>query len=422
MKISIIGAGYVGLVTAAGLAKAGHNILLIDKDTEKLKLINNKTPPFYERDLEKFLKKFVPNKIKTTTNLLQAVERTDVIFICVGTPSRKNGKMYDNQIKQVSQDIGKALKNKKSKHLIVVKSTVVPETTEKTIIPLIEKYSGKKYPKDFGVCMNPEFLREGQAIKDFLNPDRIVMGVQDAYSMEICRKIYKKFNYKKLFTKIKEAELIKYASNCFLASRISLINEIGNICKLLNADVNIIAKGIGMDKRIGPYFLKSGIGFGGSCFPKDVSALISKGVEKGYYAKILNSVLEVNKEQPLKLIELIEDRLKNIKDIALLGLTFKAFTDDIRESPSIDIIKSLLTEKINLYVYDPIAMPKVKEIFPNLNYTKSAQEAVDKAQLILILTEWPEFRKLNFENKPVIDGKNLFEKNKRPKNYEGVCW
>ena len=423
MKISIIGAGYVGLVTAVGLAHIGHEVIIVDKDKSKLDSINNKIPPFYEKDMDKFLQKHINKNLFTSTDLKQTIEKTGITFICVGTPSRKNGKMYDAQIKQASEEIGQALKSKTPKHLLIIKSTVVPETTEKIILPIIEKSSMKKASKGFGICMNPEFLREGQAIRDFLNPDRIVIGTQDQESKKICSQIYKDFKSPILFTTIKEAELIKYSSNTFLAARLSLINEIGNICKLLNADVNKIAQGVGLDKRIGPSFLRAGIGFGGSCFPKDVSALRSKALEKGYNAKMLNSILDVNKDQPHRLIELIEEQIKTKKKIALLGLTFKAFTDDIRQSPSIEVIKALLTEKLDLYAYDPIAMSKVKDLFPHLNYTQSAQQAVDKSDIILILTDWPEFKNLNFGNKLVIDGKNLFtDKTQRPQNYEGVCW
>jgi len=226
-----------------------------------------------------------------------------------------------------------------------------------------------------------------------------------------------------LETSFKEAEMIKYASNSFLATKLSFINEIGNVCKRLGINTNIIAKGIGLDYRISPHFLRPGIGFGGSCFPKDVSALVFKATEVGYSTRLLRAVLDVNNDQPLRLLEILENTgpLKERK-IAILGLTFKAGTDDIRENPALSIIKELLLEQSKLHIYDPMAMPFVKSIFPHLTYEKTAQDAVDNADIVLILTEWPEFKRINYGDKLVIDGKNLFDNDNKPKNYEGICW
>lgn len=421
MDISIIGAGYVGLIQGAGLAKLGNKVLLVDVDQNKVDKINMKDPPIYEKGLKELLQDVVPKNLTATADLKKAILNTKITFICVGTPSKKEGSIILSQLETVSAEIGKILKNKKDKHLIVVKSTVVPETCEKTVIPLLEKYSGKKFRVDFGVAMNPEFLKEGSALDDFFAPDRIVIGSTDRKSVETLKQLYKNFKCPILETSFREAEMIKYASNAFLATKISFINEIGNVCKKIGIDTNVVAKGIGFDKRINPYFLRSGIGFGGSCFPKDVVALIYKATEHGYHPRLLRAVLDVNKEQPLKLLEIIEKHNIKNKKIAILGLTFKAGTDDIRESPAISIIKELLIEEPKLYLYDPMAMENVRRIFPHLNYAKTAQEAVDKADIVLILTEWPEFRDLDYGNKPVIDGKNVFNE-KNPKNYEGICW
>ena len=422
-KISIIGTGYVGLITGAGLAKLGHKVICVDIDQEKVDKINKKEPPIYEKGLKELLTEVVPKNLEATTDLNKAILNSQITFICVGTPSRKKGDTYFKQLDTVSREIGAALKNKNKPHLIVVKSTVVPETTEKMVIPLIEENSGKKYGIHFGAVMSPEFLREGSALDDLFNPDRIVIGSSDPRSLKTIKQLYKNFKCPVLETSFKEAEMIKYASNSFLATKLSFINEIGNVCKRLNINTNVIAKGIGLDYRISPHFLRAGIGFGGSCFPKDVSALVFKATEVGYNTRLLRAVLDVNRDQPLRLLEILENTgpLKARK-IAILGLAFKAGTDDTRESPALSIIKELLLEESKLHIYDPMAMEPVKRLFPHLNYEKTAQDAVDNADLILILTEWPEFKKVNYGDKLVIDGKNLFDNNNKPKNYEGICW
>jgi len=422
-RISVVGTGYVGLITGAGLAKLGHNVICVDIDQEKVDKINKKEPSIYEKGLKELLNELVPKNLEATTNLTKAISNSQITFICVGTPSRKKGDTYFKQLDTVSKDIGIALKQKNKPHLVVVKSTVVPETTEKIVIPLIQENSGKKYGIDFGVVMNPEFLREGSALNDFFNPDRIIIGSSDKKSLNTLKQLYSNFKCPILETSFKEAEMIKYASNSFLATKLSFINEIGNVCKRLGINTNIIAKGIGLDYRISPHFLRPGIGFGGSCFPKDVSAIIFKATEVGYNTRLLRAVLDVNKDQPLKLLEILEDTgpLKARK-IAILGLAFKAGTDDTRESPALNIIKELLLEESKLHIYDPMAMPHVKNLFPHLNYEKTAQDAVNNSDIVLILTEWPEFKNINYGNKLVIDGKNLFDNNSRPKNYEGICW
>jgi len=422
-KISVVGTGYVGLITGAGFAKLGHKVICVDIDQEKVDKINNKEPPIYEKGLKEMLNEVIPKNLEATTNLNKAILNSQITFICVGTPSRKKGDTYFKQLDTVSKEIGAALKEKNKPHLVVVKSTVVPETTEKMVIPLIEETSGKKYGIHFGAVMSPEFLREGSALEDFFNPDRIVIGSSDPRSLKTIKLLYKDFKCPILETSFKEAEMIKYASNSFLATKLSFINEIGNVCKRLGINTNVIAKGVGLDYRISPHFLRAGIGFGGSCFPKDVSALVFKATEVGYNTRLLRAVLDVNRDQPLRLLEILENTgpLKARK-IAILGLAFKAGTDDTRESPALSIIKELLLEESKLHIYDPMAMEPVKRLFPHLNYEKTAQDAVDNADLILILTEWPEFKKVNYGDKLVIDGKNLFDNNNKPKNYEGICW
>jgi UDPglucose 6-dehydrogenase len=421
MKLSVIGLGYVGLIQAVGMAKLGYQVIGVDIDPKKVDDINKKIPPIFEKDLDKVLDEVVPKTFTATTDLKKAILDSEVTFICVGTPSKKQGNMSLHQLESVLKQIGTFLKEKKH-HTFVVKSTVVPGTCEDVVIGTLEK-AGLTHEKDFSVVMNPEFLREGEAIEDFFKPDRIVIGSSDKKALAIIKEVYKDFTCPVLETNFKEAEMIKYASNAFLATKISFINEIGNISKRYGIDTNIVAKGIGLDKRINPYFLRSGIGFGGSCFPKDVNAIVYKATELGYSPRLLRSVLDINREQPLKMLEILEAKgpLKG-KKIGILGLTFKAGTDDIRESPALYTIKELLMEEAKLSIYDPEAMEKVKKIFPHLNYGEAGQEVIDKSDIVLILTEWPEFKELDYGDKMVIDGKNLFYNGDRPKNYEGICW
>lgn len=424
MNISISGTGYVGLIQAVGLAKLGHKVICVDVDEEKVRKINRKEPPIYEKGLKKLMNELVPKRLVATTDLREALHKTKITFVCVGTPSTVHGEIRLHEMQKICQDIGSVLRQKKEQHTIVIKSTVVPGTCEKTVVPNIEKYSGKKFGKDFGVAMNPEFLREGSAIEDFFNPDRIIIGSPDQKSINTLKALYTGFKCPVLETNFGEAEMIKYASNAMLATKISFINELGNICKRLGIDTNKVAKGVGFDYRIGPHFLRAGIGFGGSCFPKDVSALLHKGLELGYFPRLLRSVLDINKEQPIKFLGIVEERLGSLKGkkICLLGLTFKADTDDIRESPSIPIINELIYHRADLCLYDPMGMPAMKQMFPQLKYMESGQQAVNHADAVLLLTEWSEFRNLNYANKIVLDGKNIFQNGKRPKNYEGVCW
>jgi UDPglucose 6-dehydrogenase len=430
MKISVIGTGYVGLCTGVGFAIKGHNVICVDIDEKKIKMINSGKSPIYEPLLDGYLKKVLKEKrFEATKDIDYAIKKTDISFISVGTPSRPDGSIDLRYIEQASKDIGNALKNKNDYHIVVVKSTVLPGTTENVVKKNIEKFSLKKAGKDFGLAMNPEFLREGKALEDFLNPDRIVIGGFDKKSTNFIEKLYEKFDAPILKTDIKTAEMIKYASNAFLAAKISLINEIGNICKKLGIDTYEVAKGIGYDKRIGDKFLNSGIGYGGSCFPKDVKALISKAKEIGYDPKILKDVISVNEKQPFMILDILKKYLPNLKGkkIALLGLAFKPDTDDIREAPSIKIIEKLLEEKAVITAYDPKAMNNMKSIFPKIMYAENPKHALKGADACLILTEWNEFKNLTekdfsiMKNKIIIEGRRVLDK-KKVKNFEGVCW
>ncbi|HVQ00807.1 MAG TPA: UDP-glucose/GDP-mannose dehydrogenase family protein [Candidatus Thermoplasmatota archaeon] len=421
MNITVIGTGYVGLVSGACFAKLGHTVTCVDIDEEKVRKINNGIAPIFEEGLEEIL---ATNKdrIKATTDHRSAVMDSDVTFICVGTPSRKDGSIDLSFIKETVIQIAKILKEMNHWHLIVVKSTVLPGTTQNTVLPLLEQHSGKHVGSDLGLAMNPEFLKEGVAIPDFLNPDRIVIGSADEKSTATLKELYNSLTCPILVTSLSAAEMIKYASNTFLATKISFINEIGNLCKHLKIDTYQVAEGMGLDRRIGRPFLDSGIGWGGSCFPKDVDALLAWAHEIKEDAHITESTRDVNNDQPLRLIRILKKHLPKLKGktIGILGLAFKPNTDDIRESRTIPIVQALLKEGAHVKAYDPQAMPSFKKLFPQLTYCATAQEVLS-SDAILITTLWKEFTMLDYRGRTVIDGRRL-EHAKNAQIYEGVCW
>lgn len=442
MKISIIGTGYVGLITGLCLSETGHKVTCIDNDKSKIERINNGECIIHEEGLKNLLDKNLGKNFEATINLEDSVLNTDVSIIAVGTPFN-NGAIDLSYIESVSEDLGKALSKKNGFHLIVVKSTVVPGTTDDIVLPILENFSNKKIGIDFGLGMNPEFLREGSAIFDFMNPDRIVMGSTDEKSDEYMKKIYETFkNVTKISTNNKTAEMIKYANNSLLATLISFSNEIGNVCSAQGEiDIKDVLKGVHLDNRISPLinkkrvepgivsYLNAGCGFGGSCFPKDVQALISHGESKNTEMKLLKSVVEINRLQPLKIIEIIKKHFDIIKDvnIAILGVAFKPGTDDMRESPAIPIINELSTLSAELSVYDPVAENEAKKIFSHIkiNYSKSLASIINPAQIVILITSWPEFNDLDkliheSNNDPlVIDGRRVLDKRKF-KKYEGI--
>jgi len=421
MNISIIGTGYVGLVSGACFSKYNNNVICVDIDEDKIRKIDNGISPIYEEGLDDLLTEY-KDKIKATTDYKEAINNSDITFICVGTPSNEDGSIDLKYVKESAKSIGEILKNKDNYHVVVVKSTVLPGTTRDIVLPILEKYSKKKAGVDFGVAMNPEFLREGIAVYDFLNPDRIVLGSIDKKTNDILRNIYMDFTCPIIETRLSAAEMIKYASNCFLATKISFINEIGNMCKKLGINTYDVAEGMGMDKRIGRAFLDSGIGWGGSCFPKDLDALLYWYKAKNEDARIIQSTIEVNEYQPLKLIDLLKKHIPNLKGkiIGVLGLSFKPETDDIRESRAIPLINKLQMEGAKIMAYDPKAMDNFMKIFPNITYCDKSEDVL-KADAVLIATKWNEFKKLNYKDKIVIDGRKLDE-SKNAKIYEGVCW
>jgi len=422
MNICIIGAGYVGMVTGTCFADMGNNVTFIELEEKKVEKINNAMPPIHEERLDELLRKNM-ERIKATVDY-DALENADIIFICVGTPSMEDGSIDLSYIKNTAKKIGEKLKGKWK--TVVVKSTVTPGTTEGIVVPILEKISGKKAGRDFGVAMNPEFLKEGKAVKDFMNPDRIVLGVMEKKSEAMLREIYEPFHAPIFITKPSTAEMIKYASNALLATKISFSNEIGNLCKIMGIDTYEVMKAVGMDHRISPHFLNAGAGFGGSCFPKDLRAIISMAKKKGYEMELLNSVMNVNEKQPLRMINLLEKHIGKLKEkrVAVLGLAFKKGTDDIRDSRAIVVIQELLKREAYVSAYDPLAMENMKKMFGGIEYCSTINDAIKNADACLIMTDWDEFSSINFSimKKPVvIDGRRVV-KDKRGIIYEGICW
>ena len=417
MIISIIGAGYVGLVAAACFANGGFRVLVSTNDPGKVKTINAGKAPFFEPELDSLLKKAVKSKtVKATNTRAEAILKSEVTFICVGTPSAADGSIDLGFIYAAAEEIGRSLRKKESYHVVVVRSTVVPGTTDK-VKDIIEKVSGKKAGKDFGVCMCPEFLRQGQAVYDTFNPDRVVIGEHDRKAGKVIEKLFKKFYKGKKVPILRmntiSAEMVKYVSNSILATKVSFINEIANICEKLNGvDVYEVAKGVGLDRRVGPLFLEAGPGFGGSCFPKDVNAILSFSRELGYEPRILDMVMKVNEEQAVHVVDLVRRSIGGLagKKIAVLGLSFKPDTDDMREAPSVRIIRKLLAEGAEVVAYDPVAVHNAKKVLKNtVEYASSSSDCLKGADCCVVVTEWGEFKKIKPETLKKMRRRNIVD-------------
>lgn len=442
MKIAVIGTGYVGLVSGVCLASKGHTVICVDRDLGKVEQINRGEPPIYEDGLEELLKANIGLRVRATTDLRAAVLESDLALIAVGTPF--DGSAIDiSYIRGASREIGAALADRDGYYVVVVKSTVVPGTTEQTVLPELERASGKTAGQDFGVGMNPEFLREGVAIRDFMEPDRIVLGGIDARTHERMGELYAAFEgVDKLFTSPKTAEMIKYAANSMLATLISFSNEIGNLCASLGGiDVVDVQKGFHLDKRLTPLmpdgsrvvpdittYLEAGCGFGGSCFPKDVKALIAHGKAAGTPMDLLESVIRINEVQPLKLLDLLHRHFDSLegKKIAVLGLAFKAGTDDMRESPAIPFVNGLISQGARIKAFDPVAEQEARKLFPEgaLHYCRTLEETIDGVDAVVLVTRWPEFARLPGllpadEPPLVIDGRRMLPRDSVAR-YDGI--
>lgn len=422
MNLTLIGGGYVGLVTAACLSHLNYNTTVIEIFPEKVAAINRAEPPIYEDGLDTLLKTHISANLRATTQYTP-VQTSDVIFIAVGTPPNPDGSANLSYIIAAAEAIADELAKSHAEYpVIVVKSTVPPGTTKNVVEPIIRR---KNPDLSFGICMNPEFLREGRAVEDFLHPDRIVVGSSDPKTIRIMHELYTGIAAPIIDVDPTAAEMIKYTSNALLATKISFANEIGNLCKQLGVNVYEVMAGVGMDSRVSPKFLNAGCGFGGSCFPKDVSALASIAREHGVTPTLLNAVLAVNDSQPLRMVELLETRIGSLsgKRIAVLGLAFKDNTDDVRESRSIPVIEALRRKGAVPVLFDPMAMDTMKAVFPDEEYASSAAAALTHADGCLVMTEWPEFAKLGSEfdamrERVIIDGRHILTID----DAEGICW
>lgn len=402
----------VGLTTAVGFRLKGFKVIGVDIDPEKVIKINEGFSPIFEKALSEALCKV---RLQATTDFEQVL-KTDISFFCGGTPGKDDGSINLHYVQKPVEQLAELLRKKQGPHLVVIRSTVVPGTTDEVIAP---RFRGLP---DVGICVNPEFLRMGSALEDFLAPDRIVIGEDDPRWGNLLADLYKSFKAPIVRTDFKTAEMIKYASNCCLATKISFINEIGNICEKMGIDVRTVSSCLQFDPRCGEGYLDAGIGYGGSCLPKDLAAIIVKAREMGYEPGLLQQVMEVNNRQPQYMLQLLKAHLPALQDkvIGILGLTFKPNTDDVRESRAIPIVRALLSEGAKVIAYDPQGMKNFEKLFPSIEYAASADEVL-KADAVLIITEWEEFGSLDFNGCIVIDGRGV-DAARHARVYEGICW
>ena len=423
MKIAIVGTGYVGLVTGTCFAEMGTDVYCVDIDRDKIERLKNGIIPIYEPGLEELVHKNVKSgRLHFTVDLTEVLDKVDVLFSAVGTPPDEDGSADLKYVLDVARTVGE---NMKKYILIVTKSTVPVGTAVKIKQVIFEEQKKRGVDIEFDIASNPEFLKEGAAVKDFMAPDRVVVGVETERAENLMTKLYRPFllnNYPVIFMDVPSAEMAKYAANAMLATRISFMNDVANLCEIMGADINMVRKGIGSDSRIGRSFLYAGCGYGGSCFPKDVKALIKTASESGHQMRILQAVEAVNEDQKHVLFRKLNDYYKGeIKGmrIALWGLSFKPETDDMREAPSLVVIDELLKAGCEVTAFDPVAIPEAKRIVgDSIKYAKDIYEAVEKADALLVVTEWKEFRLPSWSmikekmNKPLIfDGRNIYDSN-----------
>ncbi len=421
MKITVIGTGYVGLVTGTCFAEVGMDVTCVDIDQKKIDNLKKGILPIYEPGLEEMvLRNSQKKRLHFSTSLKESIADTEVAFIAVGTPPDEDGSADLKYVLGVAADIGQHMQ----KPLVVVTKSTVPVTTAEKVRKAVQTELDKRGAAlDFYVASNPEFLKEGAAIEDFMKPDRIVVGTDRKEAEEIMTRLYKPFlmnGHPIIFMDIPSAEMTKYAANAMLATKISFMNDVANLCEIMGADVNMVRRGIGSDTRIGPKFIYAGVGYGGSCFPKDVKALIKTAKENNYHMRILNAVEDVNEAQKEVLFNKIRTHFNNAlkgKTFAFWGLSFKPKTDDMREAPSLVIIEKLLKAGASVVAYDPVAMHETQRILGDaISYSTDMYSTLNNADALLIVTEWPEFRSPDFEeitkrlnNKLIFDGRNVFD-------------
>jgi UDPglucose 6-dehydrogenase len=419
LDLCVVGAGYVGLVTGACLAEIGHRVVCVDSDPRKLKSLKSGKVPIHEPGLEALFRKNVRSgRLVFAGSVEEGLKfngrRAAVVFIAVGTPPRHDGSADLSAVESVAETVAKHMDS----YTIIVDKSTVPVETGEWVSRTVQRFN--KSGTAYDVVSNPEFLSEGSAVKDFLHPDRVVLGVSSKRAEAIMRQVYAPLKTTVLVTDVKSAELIKHASNSFLATKISYINAVSNLCEKVGADVQMVAKGMGLDRRIGPMFLNAGIGFGGFCFPKDLEAFYWISKQKGYDFSLLKAVKEVNDHQKGWIARKIEEKLWNLegKTVALLGLAFKPNTDDMRFAPSIDVAAQLKSRGVRLRAFDPVAAERAKELaeFKGVHFAKDAYDAVKGADALAVITEWPEFKTLDLKRAKrlmrtavLLDGRNVFD-------------
>jgi UDPglucose 6-dehydrogenase len=412
-NITVIGVGYVGLVSASGFADLGNKVIALDINEERIKGLNKGLMPIYEPGLEEMVERNVEaGRLTFTTSYAEAMADAEFVFIAVGTPSGVDGEADLKYVAAAAESLAKAMK----KPLVVVNKSTVPVGTGDWVANIIRENQAE--PISFSVVSCPEFLREGSAILDFLNPARTILGSTDRAAADEVAQLHLPLRAPIVITNLRTAEMIKYASNAFLATKISFINEIANICEELGADVKEVSNGMGFDPRIGPYFLDAGLGYGGSCFPKDVKALAHMADEKGRHPQLLQAVMEINDDRRRILVKKVEETLGDVKgkEIGLLGLTFKPNTDDLRDAPALDVAERLLAQGANVRAYDPVGMPGVEKLNTNIKMAEDPYKLAEGCDALIVCTEWNEFKQLDMARihglmrmPVVVDGRNIYD-------------
>lgn len=431
MNVSIVGSGYVGTTVAACLADLGNDVWNVDIDETIVNALNEGTTPIHEPGLDPLVSAYGGGRLRASTSY-DVIADTDVTFLALPTPSNSDGSIDLRAMEAGTRSLGEVLGEKDGYHVVVVKSTVIPGTTDDRLIPILESASGKTEGEGFGVVVNPEFQREGSAVDDFMEPDKIVLGSDgDERALDLLAELYEplvlEWDVPVVETARREAEMIKYANNAFLAAKVSLINDLGNVCKEFGVDVYEVATALGEDDRIGERFLRSGVGFGGSCFPKDVDALRAAAREAGYEPAMLDAAVAVNEGQPRRLLSLLDSHV-DVTDrrVAVLGLSFKPGTDDVRNSQAIPVIEGLQARGAQVVAYDPVATDEMREHFPAVTYAASATDALDGASGAVVVTDWDEFAALGSEfdamaDPVVVDGRRIVTR-REGITYEGLTW
>jgi len=431
MDVSIVGSGYVGTTVAACLADLGHDVTAIDVDEGIVDAINRGEAPIHEPGLDELVSAWGGDRLTATTDY-GAIRETDLTMLALPTPSEPDGSIDLEYMRAGARSVGEALAEGSDFHLVVVKSTVIPGTTEEVLEPIVAEESGRTPGEDLSVAVNPEFQREGSAVEDFMEPDKIVLGTDNEERAldrlaELYEPIVLEWDVPVVETGRREAEMIKYANNAFLASKVSLINDIGNVCKAYDVDAYEVADAIGLDHRIGAAFLRSGVGWGGSCFPKDLDALIAAAHEADYEPIVLEAARELNDRQPERLLSLLDEHV-DVEDerVAVLGLSFKPGTDDVRNSRAIPVIEGLLERGADVVAYDPVAAEEMRERFPEITYADSAADALAGAVGAAVVTDWDEFAALDAEfdamaEPVVVDGRRIVSR-RDGITYEGLTW